>query len=292
MERTLEDADTKSVRLLTSDDKFLLRTVIQYRELCVESITAMLGAIDVLHQAYTFLNPQSDILKSALYVQAVAGRLEDSSFVGEILLSIRKMSSDRLGSLLELSIASCGDPELSDALSPLKTELNTLISSDEIPLRSEHDLRHETLRTTVVAQKVEMSRQKSALSEKDSAYSALLKRVHDIFGDYFEEYLMNPQDLFMSEIYFYDLKSPHRDVLMPRPRHAIERALGHPHDYLGCNCCGTSLEGLSSTQPATAILYQLYLESGALINVFDLWSAFYAIVGGEGGEDCDEANAL
>jgi origin recognition complex subunit 3 len=42
---------------------------------------------------------------------------------------------------------------------------------------------------------------------------------------------------------------------------------------------------LSSTQPATAILYQLYLESGSLVNVSDLWSAFNAIV----GEEEDEA---
>ena len=42
---------------------------------------------------------------------------------------------------------------------------------------------------------------------------------------------------------------------------------------------------LSSTQPATAILYQLYLESGSLVNVSDLWSAFNTIV----GEEEDEA---
>jgi origin recognition complex subunit 3 len=36
---------------------------------------------------------------------------------------------------------------------------------------------------------------------------------------------------------------------------------------------------LSSTQPATAIVYQMYLESGTLINVTDLWSAFNAIAG-------------
>ena len=278
--------------MLIDDDNFLLRTVIQYRQLCRESVTGMLAALDVVQRAYSFCSPQSDLPRSTLYVQAVAGSLEDSSFVREILLSIRKMSSDRLQCLLKESVAACGDLELLQDLSAIQTELDTLTASGETPLRSEHDLRRETLRTTVVAQKVEISRQKSALSAKDSAYSALLQRLHDTFSDYFDEYLMNPQDLFMSEIYFYDLKSPHRDVFMPRPRHAIERALGHPHDYLGCNCCSGSLEGLSSTQPATAILYQLYLESGALINIFDLWSAFFAIVGGEGGEDCDEANAL
>lgn len=35
---------------------------------------------------------------------------------------------------------------------------------------------------------------------------------------------------------------------------------------------------LSATQPPTAILYQLYLESGAAINVADFYSAFCAII--------------
>ena len=35
--------------------------------------------------------------------------------------------------------------------------------------------------------------------------------------------------------------------------------------------------------PVTSILYKLYLESGPLINTFDLWSAFYSIIGGEEG---------
>ena len=36
--------------------------------------------------------------------------------------------------------------------------------------------------------------------------------------------------------------------------------------------------------PVTSILYKLYLESGPLINTFDLWNAFYSIIGHEGGE--------
>ena len=83
---------------------------------------------------------------------------------------------------------------------------------------------------------------------------------------------------------------------MPAPRRAIERALSAPHDYLNCECCeggggggkGDGATTLSSTQPATAILYQLYLESGALINIADLWAAFSAVVGAEGEEEAEE----
>lgn len=49
--------------------------------------------------------------------------------------------------------------------------------------------------------------------------------------------------------------------------------------------------GIRSTQPPASIIYQLYLESGALINIFDLWSAFYQVIGGDDGEDCDETTA-
>lgn len=38
---------------------------------------------------------------------------------------------------------------------------------------------------------------------------------------------------------------------------------------------------LAGSQPMTALLYQLYLESGSSINVTDLWSAFSAMIGDE-----------
>ena len=43
---------------------------------------------------------------------------------------------------------------------------------------------------------------------------------------------------------------------------------------------------------STAILYHLYLETGSLINVADLWSALYAIVGEEKEDGLDERSAL
>jgi origin recognition complex subunit 3 len=51
-------------------------------------------------------------------------------------------------------------------------------------------------------------------------------------------------------------------------------------------------EGLSSTHPATAILYQSYLEAGSLINMADLWTTFYEITSGGEGDERDEREAL
>jgi origin recognition complex subunit 3 len=36
----------------------------------------------------------------------------------------------------------------------------------------------------------------------------------------------------------------------------------------------------------------MYLETGSLINIFDLWSAFFEMVGGGEEQKCDERDAL
>jgi origin recognition complex subunit 3 len=212
-----------------------------------------------------------------------------SPLLRETMLSIKKMPSDKLVQLLD-SLADY-DLYLPFDLVPYQDELAEIIQSNDstTPLRSQHDVRNESLRTTVVAQKVLLSKHKATLTEQDKAYSDLNSRFHDDIEKYFTTAFIDPQDLFLSELFIYDLKSPHTEVFQPRPRFAIERSLSSPFDYLGCDCCGPDRAhdgetALASTQPATAILYQLYLESGALINVSDLWSAFNAMVGEEDEE--------
>lgn len=220
---------------------------------------------------------------SALYIKAMAGELQDSASVRDTLLAIRKLPSDAMASLLD----SLGDsiPELTT----LNEELRKMVSTTggTVPLRSEHDTKHESLRTTIVAQKVELSKHSSSLSKQDLAYSKLVNRVNGVLRDYLHQSLVNPQELFLREVLIFDLKSPHRDVFLPKPRYAIERALASPRDYLGCGCCTGAQYGLSASHPATSILYQLYLESGAIVNISDLWSAFYTILGTENADDED-----
>lgn len=219
---------------------------------------------------------------SELYTSAMSGELSDSTMIREALLAVKKLPSDKMKDMLG---------QLSDHIPDMKRIQNDLVklisatSSQAVPLRSEHDLHHNTLRTTVVAQKVELSKQAAALSKQDIEYSTIVNRAIIVLQEYYQEALINPQDLFLHELFLYDAKTPYRDAFTPKPRYAVERALSSPHDYLGCNCCDNTEGGLSSTQPATAILYQLYLETGSQINVSDLWSAFNTIVGTEDGED-------
>ncbi|GME25303.1 origin recognition complex subunit [Neofusicoccum parvum] len=290
----LDERDAAPVRSLLESDEFLFDYTKEQIIVTQQKIQGIVNTCLTLKQLRDSIPRLPDIPLSALYIRAASGELQSSHIVRDFLLAVKKAPSDTLTQLL--AIAATRAPDSPDATTPtrLQAQLSSLLASADQPLRSAHDLRHETLRTTVVAQKVELSKQRSALSATDAAYSAIVDELHAWLAACFEARLVPPRTLFLHEVAVYDLRSPHRDVFTPRPRMAVERALAAPHDYLNCSCCGDAKgaeRALSSTQPPTAILYQLYLESGNLINVNDLWLAFHAIVG-EDEEDESMTMAL
>ncbi|KAG7006021.1 origin recognition complex subunit 3 [Physcia stellaris] len=278
----LDNDEIQSVRSLLEDDQELIGTLKASINETQKTIRNLVAGIEVLEIVQSCLSLKKCATWPELYMQAIAGELGTSVLMREMLLSVKKISSDSMLEMLtQLSIHL-------PAMEKLRKDLTRLLSAtagDSTPLRSEHDVHHKILRTTVVAQKVELSKQTAALSKEDKDYSRIVDRVDSALREYSQQTFINPQDLFLHELFIYDAKSPYRDVFTPRPRFAVERALSSPHDYLGCSCCSSAENGLSSTQPATAILYQLYLESGSQINVADLWSAFNTIVGAEDPED-------
>lgn len=282
-EDLLERKDFESTRRLLDDDGFLHDLVIQKLNQGQDAMRSLINGLDVIDTIQTCIPSRTPIRWSQLYINAISGELLSSAILRDLQLSVKKMASDDLSAMLDkLSGFS------SLLISKSSEDLANLVGQSKggaVPLRSEHDIRHDSLRTTIVAQKVELSKQRSDLSKQDTAYSRIVNDVDVILRDFFSNSLTNPQDLLLHESFVYDLKSPYRDVFTPKPRFAIERALSCPHDYLGCGCCDASDGGLSPTQPPTAILYQLYLESGALINISDLWSAFQTIVDGEQEEN-------
>ena len=283
----IEEKQYGKLRLLLDDDDRLKNFVIQVLQPGQQALQAIIRAINVLFRLQLSSNLKAQTSWSEMYIRAMSAELAGSATFDEIMTSVQKLPSDIMEDLLD----NLTGMSISEKWDEIMTELNQLtdhLEDPKVPLRSAYDVHHETLRTTVVAQKVSLSKNTSTLSPQDSAYTKIVGRIYTILCYYFEATLINPQDLFLNEILIFDSKSPHRDVFAPKPRFAIERALGTPHDYLGCDCCVGSEGGLSARQPATAILYQLYLESGALINTADLWLAFWTIVGGNGIED-DEA---
>tara|TARA_R110002003_G_scaffold126_26_gene11669 strand:- start:41836 stop:43149 length:1314 start_codon:yes stop_codon:yes gene_type:complete len=290
VEDTLEDGQAQNVRKLLESDEYLLRTIRDSYELSQQALSRVSYAAQVLFGVRVSLQMTPNVKLSSIWIRAASGDMAGSPLLRETMLSIKKMPSDNFVELLEAIKDLEGDHFLIGSHA-LQQELKSLVDKNDTstPLRTQHDVRNDSLRTTVVAQKVLLSKHKAALSEQDKAYSDLVGRFYDKLDAYFESAFIDPQTLFLSEALIYDLKSPHMEVFQPKPRFAIERALATPHDYLGCECC-SGVDGaeaaLNATQPATAVVYQMYLESGALMNVSDLWSAFNAIAG-DGHEDDD-----
>ncbi|KAI4260429.1 MAG: hypothetical protein LQ352_000291 [Teloschistes flavicans] len=282
-ERLLEQGHVDKARRILNDNIFLHAEIMEGIKQGKETLKILIGAVERLYSMQATLRLKTTESWSALYIKAMMRELQDSASVRDTLLAIRKLPSDAMASLLD----SLGDsiPELIT----LKEELRQMVSAtgSTESLRSEHDTKHESLRTTVVAQKVELSKHSSSLSKQDLVYSKLVNQVNGVLRDYLHQSLVDPQELFLHEVLVFDLKSPHREVFIPKPRYAIERALTSPRDYLGCGCCTGAHYGLSATHPATSILYQLYLESGAIVNISDLWSAFHTIVGTDNPDDED-----
>jgi len=288
----IEHGDYKAIQGLLNDDENLYNVAICEIDKGQRALRGMLSALVIISTIQSCSISASNTPWSELYIKAMSGELAESAVVRDTLLSCRKMPSDSMSNLLS-KLSNFELPGISEVHADLKNLTNSM-DNEATPLRSEHDIHHDSLRTTIVAQKVSLSKQSSALSKQDIAYSKIVSSVNTTLQNFFQTSLINPKDLFLHEVLIYDSKSPHRDVFTPKPRFAIERALSSPHDYLGCSCCEGAKNGLSATQPATAILYQLYLESGALINTSDLWSAFYAVVGAEDAEDedADQQRAL
>jgi len=223
--------------------------------------------------------------------------------------SIRQLDPDGVVSLATRVIDAIndGDPELgvegwSSEAAETVHELEKIIlkvksllqkcKDNGTVLRSKYSAQSRVLRTTVVAQKVQLSQDSAQLTEEDRAFTGLLKNLENLLGA--ELSVGGVFRRLFSEAWVYDSKSPDRDVFVPRPGTTVERALVRPHDYLACECCGSADGAAAATLPATSILYHLYMEAGALINVADLWSAYYALVGedNEEGGGLDEREAL
>ncbi|KAG5998625.1 hypothetical protein E4U43_002387 [Claviceps pusilla] len=196
-------------------------------------------------------------------------------------------------SLLNLGAATGErDAQLVMSLQSILEELEKLKAAADMAgmtLRSKYSGHGKVMRTTVIAQKVQLRQDSAALRDEDRKLTDMIDQLTRLLSTHYDAFDTEPDMVLFSECWLYSSKSPAREVFVPRPRIAFERSLGRPHDYLNCACCKPDSDGVQATLPATAILYQLYLETGNLINVADLWSAFHALIS---QEENDERKAL
>lgn len=297
IEDALEAGRLKHVRSMLDDNAYLLaeqqRTAVK---VTAKWETRLLRSLSLLEASGLV---QGNFI--ATYTNALDDGIDLHSDESGILDATKRMSPDDISSLLQrlldtirsgnrelgMSGWAAEDKKIGHTLSDMLERLASLQSQSQLTgkaLRSQYSAQTKLLRTTVVAQKVQLSRDETSLSEEDKAFTRLIDDLSEFLA---AEISCQPASaILFHELWMYESISPHKDVFIPRPGFVFKRALSKPHDYLACACCSTA-DGNASTLPATSILYHLYGEAGALVNVADLWSAFYALVGRGDGEDED-----
>ncbi|KAI1637403.1 origin recognition complex subunit 3 N-terminus-domain-containing protein [Biscogniauxia mediterranea] len=302
VETAVQEGDIEQVRLLLDDDKHLIKHV---RNCMQQSRQWVVKLLRILNMMAIGTSPSGDFV--GLYLDALLNGVDLSDQNIDFGESIKRMQPVDSTSFLTRVLDAVKDGDSSLGLDACVEELANTVTilsgiladtkqlqrdSEEQGhvLRSKYSGQNKILRATVVAQKVQLSHDAATLTEEDKSYTALIDRLMEHLQPLLR--INGAGDMPYNEIWLYDAKTPYRDVFVPRPRTVVERALSRPHDYLGCSCCKSRGDQLMPTLPAAAILYQLYLETGSLINSADLWSAFFAIVGEDNEEGLDERTAL
>jgi origin recognition complex subunit 3 len=282
----LEDGKTQQVRDLLEDDKLLSSETTRLIRAGQRSMHDMFQAVTFISILLKELNISKKVSISELSIRALCGELRNSPLLEDILAAFRRLDSSRVAGLLS---------QLPEALRSLpdfrgvEADFSSLTQAHEgsDPLRSEYDSQNSVIGTTIVKQRVKLNTGKAKLPEECIKYTRIIDRCYTLLRSYFVNILVFPQELPLHEAFLLDMRNPIKEVFAPRARFAIERALSNPFDYLLFTSQDTERK-ISAKQPPTAILYQLYLESGALVNMYDLWTAFYAVFESEQRDSCDE----
>ncbi|GIK07460.1 hypothetical protein Aspvir_003126 [Aspergillus viridinutans] len=285
-EHLLEVGSFDQARRLLEDDEFFFQEILRHLRSGQQKMRDIFQTVRWIQSCRRSLNLTKRTDISELSIRALSGDLLNSSSVEDMMTILKSLDSKRLGDIF----ASLPDGlTKGQEFQQIKGDLDALLQEYQgaEPLRSEYDSRQSVVAMTVVQQRVKLSKGKNKVSKHSVGYTRIIDRIYHLLEAYLTETLLRPQDLCLHEVFFLDMRNPLKETFAPRPRFAIERALSNPFDYL-ISTSESSEKTLSTKQPATAILYQLYLESGSLVNVYDIWQAFYAVFESEQCDSCDE----
>ncbi|KAF3919834.1 hypothetical protein ABW20_dc0110259 [Dactylellina cionopaga] len=288
VESTIQTFPWKARDLLTSNNTLKAAILSASRE-CRRYSDKLAEAVNLFRKLQSIVSPQqaSEIPTYELYSRILWGEFTTRPAFRDAMLTTKKTNSDKFQLLLnalaelpsELSSSFAESVAKIETLQTAKSKSGGLVSEFALP---------ESHRSTVKSGRVRLDELKSGMTSQDTEYNKIVTSTVQMLENYFKERFKPYTNLFLHEIFFYDLKAPHSQVFFAKPRPAMERALSRPGDYLGCECCridaGDGGGGIEGVQPYAAILYQLYLESPALIGIHDLWSAFRMVSKRDGAD--------
>ncbi|KAK2741025.1 hypothetical protein FQN57_005761 [Myotisia sp. PD_48] len=288
VEELLNSREAGLAKQWMTDDTFLTQETQKCVEIGQEAVKRLLECVKVIVAIINRIPSLRSLSLSECIIIALSGNFSGSKIVQELIAAIPKLNSDDLESIID------NLPESVPGSESISNDFSALLQSKRSkgPLRSKHDPRHVVHNTTVVGQRVKLTKGKAQLSKEDTKYTELVEHLHDSLESYLREALISPTSLFMHECFLYDSRSPIRYTFTPRCRFTIENALSSPFHYLESKDAEEDGESLSEAHPPVSILYQLYSESGSVVNLYDLWQAFYAILSGGEEENCEKRESF
>ncbi|OZJ02637.1 hypothetical protein BZG36_04165 [Bifiguratus adelaidae] len=208
---------------------------------------------------------------------------ETSDVQGQLQMHIESIKAD-MNKASEESTTKVEDIGQAAGKAPLKRP-----PPSELPLLEEG-------RQTNTAKKARLQRPKklrkwTTLDHLEAKKSSVLDWLANLWREHLQQYSNMP----MHEIVYYSNAKLLQRTFSAQPRASIQTALSHPQHYIRCHCCHHHAEDPSNWLPYRilsgeddiCIAYRLYLECGRLINMFDWFTAFKAVLG-HGHESKDE----
>ncbi|XP_077541543.1 origin recognition complex subunit 3 isoform X1 [Haemaphysalis longicornis] len=114
-----------------------------------------------------------------------------------------------------------------------------------------------------------------------SPFETLREEFAAFFTDAFRD-LVPPASMPLHEVLYYDDAVTMKQYFAPSPRTLLHSTLSRPQAVLRCECCkNTGISDVSPSMPDLSISYKLHLESGKLINLYDMMQAFKTVKCGE-----------
>ncbi|KND05070.1 uncharacterized protein SPPG_00745 [Spizellomyces punctatus DAOM BR117] len=243
-------------------------------------------------------SPSFSRSKRVLHMMALQGGFVETEYMSAIMLLLRKRSILETRQYLEGCLAALQQTNSSSdacrlecaAIQKLMEDLNEFVDSD--PDSSESDeadsytLKHERKRALSLAsgsRTTNVSKRLKPIVEhvKEGTTQAFLKRVSDFLKEFLSDATKCYKNLPLHEVVYYSNAARLKKAFHPQPRAVIQTALGQTRHYLKCDCCPTTTKGddtISHTLQDSSIAYRLYLECGRMINLYDWFVAFGAIV--------------
>ncbi|KAI9105418.1 origin recognition complex subunit 3 N-terminus-domain-containing protein [Phlyctochytrium arcticum] len=314
VESLVEDEPEEAARLL-QDDKAIPpwcnKSFIDLQEYRVRYHIAMSCLIEIQTAAK---NPSFNRPLRSLHNSALRGDFPDETFIEPLLRLVRKKPILAVQQLLTTCMdkmrphtACAADLEKLEALMKQSEEWADSDSESESDdnCRADPDspfvvVKSEASRKRLLAsgamgltpgkkggRTTNVSKRLKPIVEniKKGTAEAFLKDVADAFWQYFESAFRSYTTLPLHELVYHSNPMRLQLAFRPQPRASIQTALGQTQHYFHCDCCvassTTAFDNVNSIHHSlqdASIAYRLYLECGRMINLYDWFVAFGAVV--------------